>query len=429
MKFYTTLLLILITMAAGAQGGKALTIDSCYVWAKQNYPLLKQHDVIQKTKDFTMQNAWRVYIPQLNVAGQVTYQSQTTQFSDAFGSISAVFPQFANIQFPKYSKDQYRFTAEVYQTIFDGGTSKYKKETAQAQADIQQQNLEVNLYTLNDRVNQVYFGALLIEEQLKLNKNQQDDLQNGIDRIQGLITNGAAFKSSADEIKAQLLTVKQNATELSSARKAYLLVLGLLINQPLDDNTQLTKPANPAFSVDIKRPELTLYDLQKKTYEIQARQLNTGLMPQANAFFDGSYGRPTLNTVSNDFGAFWLTGIRFNWSLTALYTRKNNKGIYRLNQNDLDIQKEAFLFNTKITLTQQEQEMKKYSELLETDKEIVDLRTSVKNASNAQLQNGVLTGHDYITQVDAEARARETMALHQIQLLQTQYNHSNTVGN
>jgi outer membrane protein TolC len=427
MKKILTMLLLLPFVVSFAQGGKTVDIDSCYVWAKQNYPLLKQYDVIEQTKHFTIENAWRGYIPQLNVNGQATYQSETTNFADVFGSLP---PQFAGlIKFPTYSKDQYRLTGEVYQTVFDGLQSKYKKETAINQAEIQHQNLEVNLYALRDRVDQVFFGVLLIDEQLKQNTLQQQDVQNGIDRTQALVNNGTAFKSSVDELKAQLLQVQQNRVEMNNSRKAYLLVLGVLINQPLDENTQLVTPATPMLSSDIKRPELKLYDLQKKSYDIQNQQLNTGLMPQINAYFDGSYGRPTLNTVSNDFGAFWIMGIRFNWSLTALYTRKNNKRIYALGQNDLDIQKETFLFNTKLSLTQQDQDIKKYAELLAKDKEIVDLRVSVKEASNAQLKNGVITGHDYLTQVDAEAQARQALILHQVQLLQAEYNHQNTSGN
>ncbi|HWB62904.1 MAG TPA: hypothetical protein VG603_05280, partial [Chitinophagales bacterium] len=88
-----------------------------------------------------------------------------------------------------------------------------------------------------------------------------------------------------------------------------------------------------------------------------------------------------------------------------------------------------FLFNTKIALTQQEETIKKYSELLDKDNAIVSLRTSVKDAAQAQLQNGVITSHDYIAQVNAEAEARQAMALHQIQLLQAQFNHKNTSGN
>ena len=427
MKKILTLVLWLPFMVSFAQGEKAVNIDSCYAWAKQNYPLLKQYNVIEQTKTFTVQNAFRNYIPQLNVSGQATYQSETTNFADVFGSLP---PQFAGvIKFPNYSKDQYRFTAEIYQTIFDGLASKYRKENALADAEVKKQTVEVNLYTLRDRVNQVYFGALLIDEELKQNDLQQKDIQNVVTKTQAFVDNGTAFRSSVDELKAQLLQVQQNRIELLSSRKAYLVVLGLLTGRPMDETTALVQPSTPVLVPDIKRPELQLYQLQKKSIDIQSKQLETGLMPQINAWFDGNYGRPTLNTVSNDFGAFWITGIRFNWTLTALYTMKNNRRILSLSQNDLDIQKEVFLFNTNISLAQQNEGIKKYSDLVAKDKEIVDLRTSVKNASNAQLQNGVLTAHDYLTQVDAEAQARLGLILHQVQLLQAEYNYQNTSGN
>lgn len=428
-RFQLILLLGLTGLFAGAQTGKVLTIDSCYVWARQNFPLLKQRNVIEQTKKFTVENAWRDYIPEINASGQATYQSETVNFSDVFNT-SALPPAFQGlIKFPTYSKDQYRITGEVYQNIFDAEQSTFKKQTTKAQADINQQNLEVNLYTLRDRVNQVYFGVLLIDEQLKQNMLQQKDVQNGIDKTQALVDNGMAYRSNVDELKAQLLEVQQTRVEMVNSRKAYLAMLGILINQNLDDGTVLLSPPVPTLSADIKRPELMLYDLQKKNYDIQSKQLNSGLEPQINAYFDGSYGRPTLNNVSNDFGAYWITGIRFSWSLTALYTRKNSQRIFALNQTDLDIQKEAFLFNTRIALAQQDQEIKKYAELLEKDKDIVDLRTSVKNASSAQLQNGVITSHDYLTEVDAEALARQNMILHEVQLLQAEYNHQNTSGN
>ena len=427
MKKFFTVLLVLPFLISAAQSDKAIVIDSCYVWAKQNYPLLKEYNVIEQTRQFTVQNAFRNYIPQLNVTGQATYQSETTNFADVFGSLP---PQFANLaNFPKYSKDQYRLTAEVYQTVFDGLSSKYKKANAIADAEVKKQNVEVNLYSLRDRVNQVYFGVLLIDQELKQNELQQKDVQSVIDKTQAFVDNGTAFRSSVDELKAQLLQVQQNRIDLVSSRKSYLMVLGLLIGHTLDETVTLTEPSTPVFSPDIKRPELQLYQLQKKSIDLQTKQLETGFMPQINAWFDGSYGRPTLNTVSNEFGAFWITGIRFNWTLTALYTFKNNKRILGLSQNDIDIQRDVFLFNTNITLAQQNENIKKYSDLVAKDKEIVDLRTSVKNASNAQLQNGVLNAHDYLTQVDAEAQARLGLILHQVQLLQAEYNYQTTSGN
>jgi outer membrane protein TolC len=433
MKRILTLIFLGAVLHVSAQtGGKTLTIEKCYELARQNYPLLKQHDLIQQTKEYTVQNAWRGYIPQLNVFGQATYQSETTNFKDVFGGIpttSPIYPVFSSLKFPTYSKDQYRLTGEVSQTIFDGLASKFKKEGAQTQAEIQDQSLEVNLYALKDRVNQVYFGVLLIDQELLQNSIQQNDIQSGIDKTTALVNNGNAYRSSIDELKAQLMQVQQSMVELNSSRKSFLMVLGLLINQPLDENTTLATPQTPKLSMEIKRPELTLYDLQKKTYDVQSKQLETALMPLVSAYFDGSYGRPTLNTVSNDFGAFWITGIKFNWNLTALYTWRNNKRVYGLDQNDLDIQKETFLFNTKIAMSQQDQEIQKYNALVVNDQQIVDLRVSVKNASDAQLKNGVITGHDFLTEVDAEAQARLNLILHKVQLLQAEYNHQNTTGN
>jgi len=424
-KIFTLFLMLPFLNSFGQE--QAINVDSCYAWARLNYPLLKQYNVIEQTKNYTIQNAWRGYIPQLNASGQATYQSETVNFADVFGSLP---PQFAGvIKFPSYSKDQYRLTAEVYQTVFDGLASKYKKENAIADAEVKKQSLEVNLYSLRDRVDQVYFGVLLIDEELKQNDLQQKDIQNVVDKTQAYVDNGTAFRSSVDELKAQLLQVQQNRIELQHSRKSYLTVLGLLTGRAISETATLAAPPTPVLSSDIKRPELKLYDVQKRSFDIQSKQLETGLMPQISAYFDGDYGRPTLNTVSNDFGAFWITGIRFNWTLSALYTLKNNRRIYALNQNDLDIQKEVFLFNTNINLAQQNEEIKKYSDLVEKDKEIVDLRTSVKNASNAQLNNGVLTAHDYLTQVDAEAGARLSMILHQVQLLQAEYNYQNTSGN
>ena len=427
MKYFVALTLLISVGLSYGQNEKPLTIDSCYLWARENYPMIKERGIILQTKQFTLENAWRGYIPQLNVNAQATYQSETANYGSLFATLP---PQFAGeIHFPTYSKDNANIDGQVKQVIFDANATKFKKENAVAQADVQQQNLEVSLYSLRDRVNQVYFGVLLIDQELKQNDLQQADIQNGIDKTQALVNNGTAYKSNVDELKAQLLQTQQSKVDLVSTRRAYIMVLGLLINQTLDDSTVLIAPQSPSLIPDIRRPELQWYELQKKSYDVQSRQLETGLLPQINATFDGEYGRPTLNPISNDFGAYWIAGIHVNWSLSTLYTLKNNKRLIALSQNDLDVQKATFLFNTRVTMTQQNEEIKKYGDLVSNDQQIVDLRESVKNASSAQLQNGVITSHDYLTQVDAEAQARVSLILHQVQLLQAEYNLKNTSGN
>lgn len=418
-------LLMLLTSGIYAQTGQPLTIEKCYILGKQNYPLIKRQQLIEKTKDYSVQNAAKGYLPQLSINGQATYQSDVTHIPSNINipgiPISSIIPA--------QNKDQYKIYAEADQTLFDGGNIKYQKQSQETEEVIQQQSLEVNLYTLKDRINQLFFGILLINEQLKQNDIQQKDIQNGIDKTQALLTNGTAFRSSLDELKAESLKVDQSRVELQANRNAFLNMLGLFINQSLDDNTRLEKPQPKTLTDSINRPELVLYDYQKRTYDIHDKILYSNTIPKLQLFMQGGYGRPGLNTFKPDFSFYYIGGLRLNWALSSLYTFKNDRLLSNINRKDLDIQKETFLFNTHLSLKQQSADVSKYVTLISRDNEIIGLRTSVKNAAAAQLANGVINAHDYITQVNAEDQARQLFILHQIQLLQAEYNYQTTSGN
>lgn len=400
----------------------SLTLEECYTLARQNYPLIKQHDLIRRSAVYAIENAGKQYIPQLNISGQASYQSTTVNFSD-------VIPPIPGVAFPILSKDQYKIQAEISQQIYDGGVTKFQKENSRANEEMQQQQLEVNLYSIKDRVTQLYFGILLLEAQLQQNQLKKIDLQSTTDKAQASLDNGVAFRSNVDELKAEIGNTDMNATELNSNRKAYLKMLSIFINQPLSDSVHLVYPAAQPTSFTIQRPELAYYDAQKKSYDVQERQLKTGYLPKLNAFIQGAYGRPTLNIVDNNFGTWWIGGVRLTWSLGSLYTLKNSRQQYEINKNLTDITKETFLFNTNLTLWQQDQDIDKYAKLLAQDENVIALRSSVRKSAQAQLDNGVITVHEYISKLNAENLAKQSSILHRIQLLQAQYNFKITSGN
>jgi outer membrane protein TolC len=404
-----------------AQSAGKLTIEKAYQLARKNYPLIKQMDLLVKTKEYSVSNAAKGYLPAFSVNGQATYQSAVTSFP-----FKVPIPGFT---LPNYSKDQYKIYAEVDQVIYDGGVIKNQKQTAEVNQIIQQQNIEVELYALYDRVNQLFFGALLMDEQLKLNDLLKKDIQNGIDKTKALVANGTAFRSSVDELSAQLLQTEQSRVELIASKKEYLDMLGLFINNLLDENTVLEEPPIPEITDSVSRPELLFYDYQKRNYDLQEEFLKTQLRPKFSFFVQGGYARPGLNFLSNDFAWYYIGGLRLSWNLGSWYTLKNQKELLAINRNTLDIQKETFLFNTNITQKQQHTDISKYIELIKKDDAIITLRESVKNAAGAQLENGVLSAHDYVTQVDAEDQARQNLILHRVQLLQARYNFQNTTGN
>ncbi|MHA4812529.1 TolC family protein, partial [Flavitalea flava] len=321
---------------------RELTLEECYTLARQNYPLIKQRELIIRTREYSIENVSKGYLPQVSFSGQASYQTQTIAFPF----------NLPGVQFPAFSKDQYKLVGEIDQTIYDGGTLRHEKETKMADQNIQLQNLEVDLYTLKDRINQLFFGVLLIDKQLQQNELRRSDLRSGLEKTQGAIDNGTAFRSSADELKAEIFKSDQQKTELLASAKAYRKMLSLFINKPLDEQTLLAAPSPVSTqftsTADIKRPELALFDYRKKLFDIQEEQLRTNHLPKINAFVQGAYGRPTLNFISNEFGFWALGGIRLSWSLSGFYTNKNDKRLLTLNRNNLDIQKETFLFTTNL---------------------------------------------------------------------------------
>lgn len=402
-----------------AQQTKILSIEEVYQQARKNYPLIKQRDLIAKTKDYSLSNAAKGDLPVFSVNGQATYQSTVTSFPF----------QVPGFKIPEFNKDQYKFYAQADQVIYDGGIIKNQKQTAGANEVVQQQNLEVQLYTLYDRVNQLFFGALLIDEQLKRNGLFQRDIQNGINKAKALVANGVAYRSSVDELSAQLLQAQQSRVELAATKKAFLDMLGLFIDDKLDDSTILEKPAAPALTDSITRPELLAFDSQTKIYDLQGKLLKDQLRPKISFFVQGGYGRPGLNFLSNNFEWYYTGGLRLLWNFGSLYSLKNNQHLLDINKSSLDVQKETFLFNTKILQKQQDTNVEKYDSLIDKDDAIIELRASVKKAAYAQLENGVLSAHDYINQVNAEDQARQSKILHEMQLLQAQYSYQNIIGN
>lgn len=408
-------------IARSAPATTFLTIEKAWMLAEKNYPQTAERQLLQKSRDYSVENAAKGWLPQLNFSGQATLQSDVT-------NLPFKIP-ISGFALPTYSKDQYKIYGEVDQTVYDGGLIRNQRQSAEVDEQIREKNLDVELYALRDRINQLFFGILLLDQQLRLNGLLQADIVNGIDKTQALLDNGMAYRSGVDELKAQLLQTDQQRIEEMSTRKAYLNMLGLFVGLSLDTATMLASPPVPDLTDTIRRPELLWYDLQKKNYDLQDALTDAELRPHAGLFFQGGYARPGLNLLSNNFEWYYLGGVRLTWALGSLYTHKNQRRLSEIGRNTLDIEKETFLFNTHLSQRQDNEEIRKYSQLLQSDARIVILRTNVKHVAYAQLAEGVLSAHDFLTEVDAEDQARQAYIVHQIQWMQAQYNYQNLTGN
>ncbi|MBX3239460.1 MAG: TolC family protein [Chitinophagaceae bacterium] len=420
-----TILLVVLVSTGICVNAQQLSIDSCYVLATKNFPAIKKYALLERSAQYGIENAARGYLPQANISGQATYQSQTIDLSKAMGG--ALPP---GISIPEISRDQYKVQAEVTQAVYDGGVIHNRKKMLDAADKLQQQQVEVTVYAVKDRVNQLFFSILLMDEQYKQNNLRRADLQNAAEKTEAALANGTAFRSSLNELRAELVNVDMVSTELKANRYAYVQMLSVLTGMPLRNEVELVMPLAPVEIFDITgRPELKLYDYQKQLYDVEESNLRSDYTPRLNAFIQGAYGRPTLNFVENKFGAWYMGGLRLQWNFGSLYGLKNNKRILEINRQLADVDRETFLFNTEVSIRQQKAVIDKYKELISQDYKLIELRNAVKISSRAQLDNGVITTRDFIAQVNAESLARQSLALHSIQLLQAQYNLNYISGN
>ncbi|MDD5184409.1 MAG: TolC family protein [Paludibacter sp.] len=425
------LFILLAIVGSLSLSAQSLTIETCQEKARANYPLVKQYGLIEQTAQYNISNANKGYLPQLTLSAKATYQSAVTEIPSSLGDVLSKLTG-KPFSFPSLAKDQYQAVLEASQLIWDGGVISAQKKITNASTQIEKENLEVSLYALKDRVNQLYFGILLLNEQLKQNSILKNDLKINSDRISALIQNGIAIQADLDAINVEQLNANQRESDIKNSRQTYCLMLSALTGLSITDQTVLTKPETDLSVLsknDNHRPELALLDAQSKLYESQKSLLNAGNLPKIGAFIQGGYGQPGLNMFTTGFSPFYIGGIRFSWNISGLYSQKNNLNKLDISKKTVDIQKETFLFNNNLVTKQQQNEIGKLQSTLTNDDEIIRLRQNIKKATSSKLENGTASVSDLVRDLNAENQAQQLKSLHEIQLLLTIYQLKNNTNN
>lgn len=415
--FYRICLLILVLSAAKAEA--QMTLENCYRKAQANYPAIKKFELIERAKSYTIQNANRGYLPQITLSAKATYQSDVTQLPAAIGELAGAATGTA-IDFSP-GKDQYGATVDITQTVWDGGVLRHRKKMTHTEAASKQAENEVALYAVHRTVNEIYFGILLAEARIQQTALYMDELQRNLSMVEGCIAGGTAQQSDLDAIRAELLQARQNDAQWQSLRNAYIRMLAHITGERIDTGTAFATPAPTIAPAGIRRPELHLYDAQIAHLTAKQQSLNADLMPKFQLFVTGGYGRPALNMLNWDFKGYYVAGLRLSWNPSSLYTHKNSRRILDNSIDQVGVEREVFLYHTRMEMERQDEQLKKYREQLKYDNDIVTLRSSIKETSAQKMKNGILTGTEYMRDVTAEQAARQEKLLHEIELLKAMY--------
>lgn len=417
-------ILMLLPILVQAQ---TVTLDECQQLAQENYPLIKQYDLIRQTTDYTVSNISKGWLPQISAMAQATYQSDVMTLPDPLQTMLG--QQGFDVKGLK--KDQYRIGIDLNQTIYDGGLISGQKNIARLEGEVQTAQTTTDLYTIRQRVNDIYFGILLLDEKIQLNKDFQTLLQSNLDKLNSMLSNGIAMQSDVNVVRAEKLKAEQQATELASSRKSLMDMLAVFIGKEF---TELAMPQDVIVPTQSNnRPELHLFDTQIELANAQESLLNARLLPKLSVFAQGYYSYPGYDQFDAMFNRDWklngMIGVRLSWNIGALYTRKNDRAKLNTRRGLVESARETFLFNNHLLEIQQTDGIAKYRQMITDDHEIVALRSDVRQSAESRLEHGIIDTNNLLQEITRENQSRIDLSTHTILMLKESYDLKYTTNN
>lgn len=412
-------------------------LEECRRLARENYPLTRQLGIIEEVAQYNLSNAARGWIPQVSFSAQATLQSDATSYPEALKRVlsaggtaawqqGAQTPEIAGLR-----KDQYKIAVDISQNIWDGGKTRAMKEIVEAEAEEQCRQVEVEIYELLSRVDDIYFSILLLEGKAVQLSNTIGLLETNLEKMRTCLANEAATRSDVEAVEVELLTAMQALDQADYARNAYRRMLEILIGRRLD-NENLEMPEMPDIPVVesnseelSRRPELELFNARIAGIGARVRDINSNMIPHFSAFAQGYYGYPGLDMFKSMTSTDWtlngIAGVRMVWNLTGFNTRRNNLRKLDAQKRQVDIQRSIFLLNSDLSAAREQGEIERLRKAMESDEKIAALRRSIRKAAESRLDNGVIDSTDLLRKISEETSADITLSNRQIELLQAAF--------
>ena len=403
----------LLSLSVSAQ----VTLDECKTSARDNYPAVKQYRLIELSRDYTMDNASKAWLPKVSVAAGAVAMTDIMENTVA-GTAADV------------SNEIYGAMFQVNQTIYDGGTTAARKRVTRAEADVEKGRLDVTMYDINSRVEELFFGILTIDEKLKQIQLLQNDLELSMRTVNGMINGGLANQSDKDAIKVEQLKASQQESSLTTSRAAYVRMLAAFMGKDMSADTQFEKPSETTTpapeTITNRRPELEYYSARLRLLDEQRHTLDTKLRPQISFFGAAVYHNRINDLLKNGTLA---AGVTLSWNIGALYTHKNDIRNIETQKLQIESQRETFLLNTRMQNENSYGNINGLKKQIALDDEIITLRENIRQTTEKKVENGTETVNELLRHINAVSEARQTKAMHEIVLIRELYSlrHTNNI--
>lgn len=405
-------LFCLLMMTVAVEVAAQVTLEQCKALARANYPLIRQYDLVEQSRHFTVENAAKAWLPQVGLTAGASYQSDVI-------SLPVDVP---GVNIPGLSKDQYDVNVTVRQQVYDGGATAVARRMADAQSDIGREQVSVAMYEVDERIDQLFFGVLMLDEQIKQVGVLKDDLALALASVKAMMKSGVANQTDVDAVQVEQVKAIQKETSLTTQRSTYMLMLETFTGKDFADSDTLVMPVLPVLlTIDNHRPELSLYAARERLLDIRLKSIDTGIRPRLGVYLRGGYGNPALNMLKNEFDTYYKIGATLTWNFGNMYTRANDKRLIENERLNLQAEREAFLFNTRLQTELQGGKISNLRKQIEQDDEIILLRERIRDKAGQRVTNGTETVNEMLRDINAVSDSRFNRQIHEVELIREIY--------
>ncbi len=420
--------LLLAAMLIPVRGNAAITLEECLDKARENYPLVAKYGLVEHTASIELSDINKSWLPRVGVYAQVTAQNKVPGLPEALQNVLAQMGQESR----GIGLVQYKAGVDVTQIVWDGGASRAQRAVERARTHESQAALDVEMYAVRERVMNLFFGILLLDEQIARTENTVTLLRASRQLMESMLKGGVAMQSDVDMLEAQELSMLQQVTSARNAAKGYRDMLSLYVGENLDGEELVRPHAEMPADLESRRPELELFRVRNLVSDARDAAVASSIMPKIGLFAQAYYGYPGFNyfdsMINRNLSFNILAGVKVSWSIDTFYTRGNSRRRLALAAESTDADREVFLFNNRLQSTSQVDAIEGLRAVMADDNRIVELRTSVRRAAESQLANGVIDATALLAKITDENQARLTASYHEIELLQAIFQLKNTLN-
>ena len=402
-KNFTSIILLLLSVAGSAQQ-KVITLEDALKSAENNYPAVKQKLLFEEAGKENVKLLNASLYPQLNVAGQATYQSEVTKL-EVPGSYG--FGQKPN---------NYFLGVEMRLPLTAFGAVQTRRQLENAQTTLNVSKVDIDIQKVRERVTSLVGLIMFQQENQDIMDVRVKDLDSQRRKVAVGVANGAVLKSNQLVLESEILTTEQRIDDIRATLKGLTSELSLLTGLAIDSATQFQLAILPSNPEAVNRPELKAFAAQKNMLDLQSELVRKESHPDLFVFSQGYYGRPGYNFLNMNLRTYGIAGVGVSWKINNMFTQGKEQKVIDINRQIVNSQEETFSLNLQTALVQKGAEIEKYRDIISKDAQIVKNREQIIRSASSQLENGVITSTEYLTELNGQTSAELNLVLHQVQL-------------